>query len=156
LRHCIVPTKVLPNKSSAEPPSKRPMLWVHRKHLGTTRLAPSHLKLIGELKACSPTQRHNPVSISIHPWKTAASFKGELMRVKLTGLILAGALCLVCYQSADAVPANAAAMKRAAIAASTVQNAQFYARPTRHGVIECYRQFIVGRPVCRHFYRWWW
>lgn len=78
------------------------------------------------------------------------------MRVKLTGLILAGALCLVCYQSADAVPADAAAMKRAAIAASTVQDAQFYARPTRHGVIKCYRQFIVGRPVCRHFYRWWW
>jgi hypothetical protein len=45
-------------------------------------------------------------------------------------------------------------MKRAAIAASTVQDAQFYARPTRHGVIKCYRQFIVGRPVCRHFYRW--
>ena len=78
------------------------------------------------------------------------------MRVKLTGLILAGALCLVCYHSADAVPADAAAMKRATIAASTVQDAQFYARPTRHGVIKCYRQFIVGRPVCRHFYRWWW
>ena len=81
-----MPTKVLPNKFSAEPPSKRLMLWVHRKHLGTTRLAPSHLKLIGELKACSPTQRHNPVSISIHPWKTAASFKGELMRVKLIAI----------------------------------------------------------------------
>jgi hypothetical protein len=76
------------------------------------------------------------------------------MRVKLTGLVLAGALSLVCYQSADAVPADAGAMKRAAIAASTVQDAQFYARPTRHGVIKCYRQFIVGRPVCRHFYRW--
>ena len=77
------------------------------------------------------------------------------MRVKLMGLVLAGALS-VCYQNADAVPADAAAMKRAAIAASTVQDAQFYARPTRDGVIKCYRQFIVGRPVCRHFYRWWW
>jgi hypothetical protein len=77
------------------------------------------------------------------------------MRVKLMGLVLAGALS-VCYQNADAVPADAAAMKRAAIAASTVRDAQFYARPTQHGVIKCYRQFIVGLPVCRHFYRWWW
>ncbi|MFZ0986817.1 MAG: hypothetical protein WAN27_03675 [Xanthobacteraceae bacterium] len=47
-------------------------------------------------------------------------------------------------------------MKRAANDVSTVQEAQFYARPTRHGVVKCYRQFVVGRPVCRHFYRWWW
>jgi hypothetical protein len=80
------------------------------------------------------------------------------MRATLTGLALAGALSLSCYQSAYAVPANAAAMKRAATAndVSTVQEVQFYARPTRHGVIKCYRQFVVGRPVCRHFYRWWW
>ena len=55
-----------------------------------------------------------------------------------------------------AVPDDAAAMKRAVTAASTVQDAQFYARPTRHGVIKCYREFVVGRPVCRHFRRWWW
>jgi hypothetical protein len=78
------------------------------------------------------------------------------MRVTLTGLAFAGALSLVCYQSADAVPADAAAMNRAAIAASTVQEAQFYARPTRYGVIKCYREFVVGRPVCHHFRRWWW
>jgi hypothetical protein len=77
------------------------------------------------------------------------------MRAVLTGLVFAGALNLVCYQSADAVPAGAAAMNRAATTASTVQKAQFYARPTRRGVIKCYRQFVVGRPVCRHFYRWW-
>jgi len=78
------------------------------------------------------------------------------MRVTLTGLALAGALSLLCYQSAHAFPADAAAIKHAATAASTVQDAQFYARPTRHGVIKCYREFIVGHPVCRHFYRWWW
>jgi hypothetical protein len=76
------------------------------------------------------------------------------MRAILTGLVFASALNLVCYQSADAVPADAAAMNRAATAASTVQQAQFYARRTRHGFIKCYRQFVVGRPVCRHFYRW--
>ena len=47
----------------------------------------------------------------------------------------------------------AAAMKRAATVASTVQKTQFYARPTRHGVIKCYREFVVGRAVCRHFHR---
>jgi hypothetical protein len=78
------------------------------------------------------------------------------MRATLTGLAFAGALSLVCYQSADAVPADAAAMKRAATATSIVQDAQFYARPTRHGIIKCYREFVVGRPVCRHFRRWWW
>jgi hypothetical protein len=78
------------------------------------------------------------------------------MRATLTGLALAGAVSLFCYQSAYAVPADAAAMKRAANDGSTVQEVQFYARPTRHGVIKCYRQFVVGRPVCRHFYRWWW
>ena len=76
------------------------------------------------------------------------------MRATFTGLVFAGALNLVCYRSADAVPADAAAMK-AATAASTTQEAQFYARHTRHGVVKCYRQFVVGRPVCRHFHRWW-
>ena len=79
------------------------------------------------------------------------------MRATLTGAAFASALTLVCYQSAAAVPADAGAMKRTATAISTVQEAQFYARPTRHGIIKCYRQFIVGPPVCRHFYRrrWW-
>ena len=77
------------------------------------------------------------------------------MRAILKGLALAGPLSVICYQSANAVPADAATMKRAAMEVSTMQNAQFYARPTRHGVIKCYRQFVVGRPVCRHFYRWW-
>jgi hypothetical protein len=78
------------------------------------------------------------------------------MLATLTGLALSGAVSLFCYQSAYAVPADAAVTKRAANDVSTVQEVQFYARPTRHGVIKCYRQFVVGRPVCRHFYRWWW
>jgi hypothetical protein len=78
------------------------------------------------------------------------------MRATLTGLVFAGALSFVCYQSAAAVPADAGAMTRAATAISTVQEAQFYARPTRHGIVKCYREFVIGRPVCRHFHRWWW
>jgi hypothetical protein len=66
------------------------------------------------------------------------------MRATLMGLAFAGALSLVCFQSANAVPADAGAMKRAATATSTVQEAQFYARPTRHGIIKCYREFRRG------------
>ena len=52
------------------------------------------------------------------------------MRATLTGLAFAGALSLVCYQSADAVPADAGAMKRAATATSTVQEGTSH--PARH------------------------
>ena len=52
------------------------------------------------------------------------------MRATLTTLAFAGALGLFCYQSAGAIPTDAAVMKRAATAASEVQDAQFYARPT--------------------------
>ena len=78
------------------------------------------------------------------------------MRATFMRLAFASAASLVCYQNAGAVPIDAAAMMPVATAPSTVQQAQFYARPTRHGVIKCYREFVVGRPVCRHFYRWWW
>jgi hypothetical protein len=75
------------------------------------------------------------------------------MRATFMRLAFASAASLVCYQNAGAVPIDAAAMMPVATAPSTVQQAQFYARPTRHGVIN--REFVVGRPVCRHFYRWW-
>jgi hypothetical protein len=76
--------------------------------------------------------------------------------MRATGLAFARRSESRLLSSADAVPADAAAMKRAATATSIVQDAQFYGRPTRHGIIKCYREFVVGRPVCRHFYRWWW
>jgi hypothetical protein len=41
------------------------------------------------------------------------------------------------------LPTDATAMKRAANAASVAQDAQFYARPTQHGVIKCNREFVV-------------
>jgi hypothetical protein len=79
------------------------------------------------------------------------------MRSTVAALAFAGILSLVSYQSAAAVPANPGALKPAVNANPTAQEAQFYARPTRHGIIKCYREFVVGRPVCRHFYRWgWW
>jgi RNase P/RNase MRP subunit POP5 len=45
-------------------------------------------------------------------------------------------------------------MKEAAATASAMQRAQYYERHTRHGVVKCYREFVVGRYVCRR-YGWW-
>jgi hypothetical protein len=78
------------------------------------------------------------------------------MRMAITALSFAGAICVLGCQSAGAVAVDAAAMKEAASAASTVQQAQFYGRRTRHYVIKCYRELVIGPYVCHRFYRWRW
>jgi hypothetical protein len=76
------------------------------------------------------------------------------MRTKLAALSLAAAAGLICCGPAAAVPASAPAMKAAAAAASPLAQAQYYERHTRHGIVKCYRQFVVGRYVCRHYHSW--
>jgi hypothetical protein len=76
------------------------------------------------------------------------------MRATLAALSLAALISLVCCPGASAVPASAPAMHEAAATASAVQQAQYYERHTRHGVMKCYREFVVGRYVCRR-YGWW-
>ncbi len=76
------------------------------------------------------------------------------MRTTLASLSLAAVIGLVCGHSAGAVPASAPAVKEAAAAASPLAPAQYYERHTRHGVIKCYREFVIGRYVCRR-YGWW-
>ncbi len=76
------------------------------------------------------------------------------MKKTLVALSFAAGIGLICYQSAGAVPASAPALKEAATAASPVQQAQFAERRTRHGVIKCYRDFVIGPYRC-HRYRWW-
>jgi hypothetical protein len=78
------------------------------------------------------------------------------MRATSIALTVASAILVVSSQSAGAVPVAAAAMKEVASAASTLQQAQFYGHRTRHHVVKCYRQFVVGPYVCRRFHRWWW
>jgi hypothetical protein len=80
--------------------------------------------------------------------------KEELMRTTIAALSLAGTLCLVCGQSASAFPTDAAAINQAATAGSTVQRVQYYERHTRHRIIKCYRELIIGPYVCHAFYRW--
>ena len=78
------------------------------------------------------------------------------MRTILTALAFAGAICVISYQSAGAVTAAAASVEEAASTASTIQQAQFYAHPTRHRVVKCYRELVIGPYVCHRFHRWWW
>ena len=84
------------------------------------------------------------------------------MRTMPAALILASAILFISSgifissQSANAaVPIAPAAMKESASATSTVQQAQFYGHRSRHHVVKCYRELVVGSYVCRRFHRWW-
>ena len=61
------------------------------------------------------------------------------------GLIMGLMLC----QSALALPASGGAIQQSASAASPLEHV-FYARRTRHGLVKCYHEFVIGRYVCRH------
>jgi hypothetical protein len=76
------------------------------------------------------------------------------MRMTLAALSLAAATGVICCESAAAVPARAPAMRAAAAGASPLVHAQYYERHTRHGVVKCYRQFVIGRYVCRRYHAW--
>jgi hypothetical protein len=73
------------------------------------------------------------------------------MRRLLVVLSFAAAAGLACSQSAIAAPADAAAMKQAAIAASPLQQAQYSEHHTRHGVVKCYRTLVIGPYRCHYF-----
>ena len=77
------------------------------------------------------------------------------MRMPIIALSLAGASFALCCQNAGAVVLNATALKEAASAGSTVQQVHFYGYPTRHYIIKCYHEFVIGPYVCHRFYRWW-
>ena len=76
------------------------------------------------------------------------------MRITLAALGVAVGIGLICCQSAGAVPVDATAMKQAATTAAAVQQAQYYERHTRHGVIKCYREAFIGRYACHRFSNW--
>jgi hypothetical protein len=90
------------------------------------------------------------------------------MRSALAAFILAATVGLVWSGSASAVPGSPTIMNEAANSLSAVQEARyskrrhrhrhgildFYERRTRHGITKCYREFVIGRYVCRT-YRYW-
>jgi len=73
------------------------------------------------------------------------------MHKTLAALSFAAPIGLICCQSAGAVPASAPAVMEAATATSPVQQAQYAERRTRHGVVKCYRDFVIGPYRCHYF-----
>jgi hypothetical protein len=73
------------------------------------------------------------------------------MRKMLFAVSFAAALGLVAVSDAGAVPADATAVREAATAASPLQQAQYAERRVRHGVVKCFRAFVVGPYRC-HWY----
>jgi hypothetical protein len=73
------------------------------------------------------------------------------MRKMLLVTGFAAALGLVGVSGAGAVPADITAVKQAATAASPLRQAQYAERRTRHGVVKCYRDLVVGPYRCHYF-----
>ncbi len=72
-----------------------------------------------------------------------------LLVLGVAGLGLGGILFDV--SGAGAVPADATAVQAAAAAVSPLQQARYAERHTRHGIVKCYREFVVGPYRC-HWY----
>jgi hypothetical protein len=75
----------------------------------------------------------------------------ESMSKTLAALTLAAGIGLVYVQSAGAVPVDAMGVKESAAAASTLRQAWYSERRTRHGVVKCYRTLVVGPYRCQYF-----
>jgi len=73
------------------------------------------------------------------------------MRKTLAALTVAAGIGLVCCQSASAAPASGTAVQAAAAATSPLQQAQYAERRTRHGIVKCYRDLVIGPYRC-HYY----
>jgi hypothetical protein len=75
-----------------------------------------------------------------------------MQRVLVT-LSFAAAVGLVAYaRNAVAAPANDALVEAAAAAVSPLQQVQYDERHTRHRIVKCYRDFVIGPYRC-HYYR---
>ena len=75
------------------------------------------------------------------------------MRRVLVVLSFAAGVGLVAYaQNAVATPANGALAEAAAAAVSPLQHVQYDERHTRHGIVKCYRDLVIGPYRC-HYYR---
>jgi len=74
------------------------------------------------------------------------------MRKALAAFIIAAGAAVISYQSADALPVAATAIKATAPAASPLQRTQYREGYTRHGFVKCYRFLVFGHYRC-HYYR---
>jgi hypothetical protein len=74
------------------------------------------------------------------------------MRVAIAAVCFAALACVFCCQNAGAVAVGGTAIKKAADAGSLATPA-FYGRNQGNHVVKCYRQLVIGRYVCRRYYR---
>ena len=74
------------------------------------------------------------------------------MRKVLFAVSLAAGLTAICGQDAGAVPANAGAVRMGATGIAAVEQVQYAERRTRHGVVKCYRDLVIGPYRCHHYY----
>jgi hypothetical protein len=74
------------------------------------------------------------------------------MRRILLAWGLAVGVAVLWSQNADAVPANAGVVQEAATAASAMQQVQYIEHRTRHGIVKCYRDLVIGPYRCHHYY----
>jgi hypothetical protein len=74
------------------------------------------------------------------------------MRRVLVALSFTAGVGLVAYgHSAVAAAANGAVIEAAAAAVSPLQQVQYDERHTRHGIVKCYRDFVIGPYRCHHY-----
>ena len=74
----------------------------------------------------------------------------------LAAMSFAAGIVAISCQGAGALPAAAIAVKAAATAASPLQRAQFRGYRTRHHVVKCYRDLVIGPYRCHYYRRHWW
>jgi hypothetical protein len=74
------------------------------------------------------------------------------MRVVIAAALTA-VVVVCCSQDAGAAAAGGRTLGQAVESGSLLTPA-FYGRSTRHGIVKCYRQLVVGPYVCRRYYRW--
>ena len=78
------------------------------------------------------------------------------MRLRTTALGLIGAISLLWCLPVGAAAMSGSGIEQVAIAASAIQQVQYYERHAHRHLVKCYRELVVGPYVCRRFYRWWW
>lgn len=74
------------------------------------------------------------------------------MRPTLAALSLAAGTVLACSQGAGATPLNASSLNQTAAHVSPVQQIQYRERHRHHGIVKCYRDFVVGPYRCHYYH----
>jgi hypothetical protein len=76
------------------------------------------------------------------------------MQKTLAALTLTVGIGIACCQNAAALPGSGGIADRTAPATSLLQKAQYTGYTTRHGVVKCYREFVVGPYRCHRYWDW--